>query len=169
MIRADQHLVLVGMMGVGKSTVARVLAQRLGREILDTDAIIETRTGRSVREIFSTDGEPQFRSIESEVFRDALAAPEPAIIVAGGGVVLSASNRVASRAAVARVVWLCAEPTTLVERVQSGQHRPLLDDDPAGTLNRMCAEREPLYREVADAIVRVDHRSVHEVAEAVLR
>jgi shikimate kinase len=103
------------------------------------------------------------------VLGDALASPEPALIVAGGGVVLSASNRAALKTANARVVWLCADPTTLVDRVQSGEHRPLLDDDPAGTLKRMCGEREVLYREVADAIVRVDQRSVHEVAEAVLR
>ncbi len=74
-----------------------------------------------------------------------------------------------SRQANARVVWLCASPEVLVERVTSGGHRPLLDDDPEGTLQRMYAQREALYREVADAIVFVDHRSPNEVVEAVLR
>ena len=72
-------------------------------------------------------------------------------------------------AAGARVVWLCAQPSTLVDRVKSGMHRPLLDGDAAGTLQRMFTMREPLYREVADAIVLVDQRSIGEVVEAVLR
>ena len=169
MIAPDQHLVLVGMMGVGKTTVARVLSDRLDRQVLDSDAIIERRTGRTVREIFATDGEAAFRALETEVLAEALASPVPCIVAAAGGVVLSPANRVALRESGARVVWLCADPATLVERVRSGGHRPLLDQDPAGTLQRMFAEREPLYREVADAIVLVDGRSVTDVVEAILR
>ena len=169
MIRADQHLVLVGLMGVGKSTVARVVADRLGRRVFDSDAVIEARTGRTVREIFANDGEPAFRTLETEVLLEALHEPEPVVIAGAGGVVLSATNREALKESGARVVWLCADPATLVERVKSGGHRPLLDADPAGTLQRMFDEREALYREVADAIVLVDNRSVSDVVEAVLR
>lgn len=169
MIDRTQHVVLVGMMGVGKSTVARVLAIRLGREVFDTDAVIERRTGRNVREIFATDGEPAFRALESEVLAEALASETPLVIAAAGGAVLSAENRAVLKRSGARVVWLCADPATLVERVKGSGHRPLLDADPAGTLQQMKVEREPLYREVADAIVLVDHRSVSDVVEAVLR
>lgn len=168
-MRADQHLVLVGMTGVGKTTVARVLSVRLARTVWDSDQVIESRAGRSVREIFAADGEPAFRALESECLRDALESPVPLVIATGGGVVLAAANRAALRASGARVVWLCADPATLVDRVKAGGHRPLLDDDPAGTLQRMMREREPFYREVADAIVLVDNRSVSEVVEAVLR
>jgi len=168
-IRADQHLVLVGMMGVGKSTVARVVADRLGRRVFDSDAVIEARTGRTVREIFATDGEPAFRELESEVLLEALREPTPVVIAGAGGVVLSTTNRAALKGSGARVVWLCADPVTLVERVKGGGHRPLLDADPAGTLQRMFDEREALYREVADAIVLVDNRSISDVVEAVLR
>jgi shikimate kinase len=168
-IAPDQHLVLVGMMGSGKSTVARVLAERLHRSVLDSDDMIERRTGRTVREIFAADGEPAFRAIETEVLSDALQSTEPCIIAAAGGVVLSEANRAALRSSGARVVWLCADPATLVDRVKGAGHRPLLDADPAGTLRRMFSEREHLYREVADAIVLVDGRSVAEVVEAVLR
>lgn len=169
MIAAGQHVVLVGMMGVGKTTVARVLGERLGRAVFDTDAMIEQRTGRTVRELFASDGEPEFRALESAVLADALASDTPAIIAAAGGVVLSPVNRAMLKDSGAKVVWLCADPATLVERVKSTAHRPLLDDDPAGTLLRMFRDREALYREVADAIVLVDNRSVGDVVEAVLR
>jgi shikimate kinase len=168
-VAPDQHLVLVGLMGSGKTTVARIVAERLGREVIDSDAVIERLTGRTVRQIFADDGEDAFRTFETAALLDALAHPEPAVIAAAGGVVLRAENREALKRADARVVWLCASPQLLVGRALSGAHRPLLDADPAGTLQRMYNEREALYREVADAIVLVDQRSPGEVAEAVLR
>jgi shikimate kinase len=163
------HLVLVGMMGVGKSTVGRMVSAELGRPLLDSDEMIEARTGRTVREIWSTDGEASFRVLETETLIEALDEPEPSVIAAAGGVVLSERNRAALRDADARVVWLSAEVDVLLERVRSGGHRPLLDDDPEGALRRLCEVREPLYREVADAVVSVDHRTASEVARAVLR
>ena len=156
-------------MGSGKTTVARIAAERLGRRVIDSDAVIEAATGRTVREIFAIDGEDAFREFESAALLDALATPEPAVIAAAGGVVLRAENRAALKRSNAKVVWLCASPALLVERVTSSGHRPLLDHDPAGTLHRMHVARETLYREVADAIVFVDNRTPADVAEAVLR
>ena len=169
MIASDEHLVLVGLMGVGKSTVARIAGERLGRRVVDSDAEIEARTGRTVREIFATDGEAAFRALETDALIAALGSEERLVIAAAGGVVLSAANRAALTDAPARVVWLCADPKALLERVSAGGHRPLLDDDPLGTLQRMSAERGELYREVADAIVLVDRRSIGDVVDAVLR
>ena len=169
MIDPAQHLVLVGLMGSGKTTVSRVIAERLQRRVLDSDAVIESRTGRTVREIFATDGEVAFRTLESEVLAEALASVEPVVIAAAGGVVLSDANRAALKTAQAKVVWLCADPLVLVDRVKSGGHRPLLDGDAQGTLLQMAADREPLYREVADVIVSVDNRSVYDIVEAILR
>jgi shikimate kinase len=165
----DGHLVLVGMMGSGKTTVGRIIAERLNRPLFDSDAMIEARYGRTVREIFAEDGEAAFRDIETEVLTDGLQSTTPSIIAAAGGVVLRAENRAALKQYAGRVVWLCANPDALVERVKSGGHRPLLDNDPEGVLNKMFAERESLYREVAHAIVRTDGRSVGEVVDAVLR
>ncbi|MTA14162.1 MAG: AAA family ATPase [Actinobacteria bacterium] len=156
-------------MGAGKSTVARVLGERLGRRVVDSDAVIEARTGRTVREIFETDGEPAFRTMETAALLDALDDPEPLVIAAAGGVVLREENRRALARPGVRVVWLAADPSVLVERVRSGGHRPALDQDPAGTLRRMHETREPLYREVADLIVSVDGRTVNDVVEAILR
>jgi shikimate kinase len=163
------HLVLVGMMGVGKSTIGRMVAAELDRPLFDSDEMIEERTGRTVREIWATDGEPAFRTLETDTLLEALAEPEPSVIAAAGGVVLSERNREALQEADARVVWLMADVDVLVDRVRNGGHRPLLDDDPEATLRRLYAVRAPLYQEIADAIVSVDHRSPTEVARAVLR
>ncbi len=168
-LAADEHLVLVGLMGSGKTTVSRLAATRLGRTLVDSDALIEARTGRTVREIWATDGEPAFRALETAALVEALACSEPLVIAAAGGVVLGADNRRALKAARARVVWLCASTSTLVGRVRSGGHRPLLDGDPEAALTRMAADREAFYREVADACVSTDGRSPSEVLEAVLR
>jgi shikimate kinase len=163
------HIVLVGMMGVGKSTVGRALAAALDRPLFDSDEMIEDRTGRTVREIWLADGEPVFRALETEVLLEALEGDEPSVIAAAGGVVLSETNRSILQSADADVVWLLADVEVLVDRTRSGGHRPLLDTDPEAALRRMFDERAPLYQEVADAIVSVDNRSVHDVAKAVLR
>jgi shikimate kinase len=157
------------MMGAGKSSVGRVLARKLHRPLLDSDELIEERTGRTVREIWSSDGEAAFRAIETETLLAMLADTEPAVVAAAGGVVLAEANRSALAASDAHVVWLLANVELLVTRVKNGVHRPLLDDDPEGMLRQMYTDRESLYTEVADAVVSVDHRSINEVAQAVLR
>ena len=101
---------------------------------------------------------------------DALAQSEPSVIAAAGGVVLSEANRKALQGAERPTsCGCCSEVEVLVDRVRSGGHRPLLDDDPEATLRRLYDERAPLYQEVADAIVSVDNRSVNDVTKAVLR
>lgn len=164
----SRHVVLVGLMGSGKTTVGRRLAAELGRPFVDSDEVVEARTGRTVREIWHDDGEPAYRLLERSALMNALGDPTPSVIAAAGGVVLSADNRRALAAADATVVWLRADPTVLVARATRGTHRPLLDDDPAGTLQRMSDDRDPLYTEVADDVVDVDDRSVDEVVSAVM-
>ena len=146
------HVVLVGMMGVGKTTVGLRLADALGRPFADSDALIEARTGRTVREIFAADGEPAFRAVESEVLADSLAATSPTVIAAAGGVVLDPANRALLRRA-ATVAWLQAPVSVLVDRVAAGEHRPAVEADPEGTLSRMEQARSELYAEVADVVV----------------
>jgi shikimate kinase len=161
------HLVLVGMMGSGKTTIGRRVAARLGRRLRDSDAEVEARTGRTVREIFETDGEAAFREEEARALAEALADPEPAVVAAAGGVVLDAGNRERLQAS-GTVVWLDARPEFLARRVSSGGHRPLLGEDPLAALRRLDTERRPLYAEVADAVVPVEGRSVEDVVAGVL-
>jgi shikimate kinase len=169
--RGADDVVLVGMMGTGKSTVGRLLAGRTGRPLLDSDELIELRTGRTVRELWADHGEPGYRELESAALRDAIGTtPGGAVIAAAGGVVLREENRRLLRESGVFVVWLRARPEVLYQRVRAsidGGHRPLLDDDPLGTLARLDAERAPLYAEVADAILDVEHLTPGRAADLI--
>jgi shikimate kinase len=163
----SRHLVLVGLMGTGKTSVGRRVAICLGRTFLDSDAQVEARTGRTVREIFESDGEAVFRVLEARALAEALARPEPAVIAAAGGVVLDPANREQLRTS-ATAVWLRADPALLTSRITSGDHRPLLDDDPLTMLQRMQEERGPLYDEVAQGRVVEVGSSIEAAVDAVL-
>ena len=158
------HVVLVGLMGSGKTTTGRILARRLRRPLFDSDELVEARTGRTVREIFEADGEDAYRTLETAALLDARAAPEPAVIAAAGGVVIREENRRALRDTGALVVWLRADLGVLTERATRGTHRPLLDRDPAAMMASMARDRDAWYREVADAVVVTTDRPPEAVA-----
>jgi shikimate kinase len=160
---SGDHVVLVGMMGSGKTCVGRQLASRLGVGFVDSDEQIERGDGRTVREIFEADGEAAFRRLEAEALAAAVGSTERAVIAAAGGVVLDAGNRELLRRA-GTVVWLRASAEVLAARVREGDHRPLLGDDALGVLRRLDAERAPLYDEVANAVVDVGDLSPAEAA-----
>ena len=163
------HLALVGMMGSGKTTVGRRVAAALHRPFFDSDQMIEAREGRTVHDIWLTDGEPAYRVLETKVLEEALASPEPAVVAAAGGVVLKEENRRLLTGAGVCTVRLVADPEVLVARVGRQGHRPLLDDDPLTALRRLSSEREDLYREVADATVETGRAPIKEVTDEVLR
>ncbi len=170
--RARQRLLLVGMMGSGKTTVGRLLAERLGWRHLDSDAQVESATGRTVRAIFQEDGEPAFRREEKRALEQALSAGVAEVVSVAGGVVLDPGNRDLLRRS-GTVVWLRARPSTLARRVVTDpglgpDHRPLLEGDTAARLAELDAVRRPLYREVAGIVVDVDDLSPDEVAERIL-
>jgi shikimate kinase len=162
-----QHVVLVGMMGAGKSTVGRLLAQRLDRPFLDSDERVVAQTGRTVAEIFAAEGEAAFRAVETDVLCQMLDGEVPAVIAAAGGAVLDAANRRAMRAR-ATVVWLRADVALLADGVGSGGHRPLLADDASATLTRLSTERDSLYRDAAQQVVDVDDLTPDEVVDRVI-
>ena len=163
----SRHLLLVGMMGSGKTTVGRLVARRLRRPFLDSDTEVERSVGRSVAQIFATDGEAAFRAEERRVLEEAVASPEPAVIAVAGGAVLDPHNRSVIEHA-GTVVWLRADPATLARRVGDGTGRPLLGSDPPAALRRLAEERTPLYAEVADEVVDVDGTATKAVVGAVL-
>lgn len=166
---AGRHLVLVGLMGVGKSTVGPLVADALGRRFIDLDAEVERRAGRTVRELVIIDGEPEFRRLEAETMAEVVAAPTPVVLATGGGAVLDAHSRQLLRD-LPLVVWLRASVDTLVDRVGGGGagSRPLLDDGPVEALTRLAGERDALYREVADVEVDTTLDDASGVAASVL-
>lgn len=160
------RILLVGMMGCGKTTTGELVARRLGWEYRDSDADVEALTGRTVPEIFASDGEAAFRRAEAEVLATA-CAKEPAVIAVAGGAVLDEDNRALIRAC-GTVVWLRAEPQRLAQRVGDGVGRPLLEGETGEILARLSKERAPHYAEVADAVIDVDHLTPEQVADRVL-
>ena len=159
-------VVLVGMMGAGKTSVGARLAGRWGWPLLDSDRRVEEMVGRSVAEIWAADGEAGFRSLEAQVLADTLASTTPVVVAAAGGTVLDPRNRRLLRVHWP-VVWLRAQVDILVRRLGSGEGRPLLAGDVAGALVRLDAQRRPLYAEVADVVVDVDDLSADEVADRI--
>jgi shikimate kinase len=170
-----RHLVLIGMMGVGKSSVGRRVALRLGRQFIDTDKLVEEEAGCSVAEIFATEGEPAFRARENAAVRRALESQPWAVIAFGGGAVLEPANRGLARQC-ALVVWLQAPARELARRVSSsmrrsgGPARPLLAEGRSAeeVLDELARAREAAYKETAHVLVDTAGRSPGQAATAVL-
>ena len=164
-------IALIGLMGAGKSAVARELGERLGVSVADLDGMIEAVEGCSVAELFERAGEAWFRRRESELLAEALRSGVR-VVACGGGVVLDEGHRRLLRES-CRVVWLEVSPTEAARRVGSGARaaakRPLLAGaPPAERLAQLLAERAALYAEAAHVRVPTDGRTPPEVAEAVL-
>ncbi len=149
----NRAIVLIGMMGAGKTSIGRRLAQRLRLPFLDADQEIEAAAAMTIPEIFAAHGEPAFRDGERRVIQRILTAGFPQVLSTGGGAFLNAATR-ANVTANGVSIWLKAEPEVLFNRVKRRSHRPLLNTpDPEGTLRRLLAEREPFYA-LADLTVR---------------
>jgi shikimate kinase len=162
-----EHIVLVGMMGAGKTSVGKLLADRLDRPFFDVDAWIEDEEGVSIAGIFETRGEAAFRDLEVKVLESFLVNPNASVLSVGGGAITDSRMRTMMNDH-NRVVWLRATPETLAERVGDGSKRPLLaGKDPAAELARRSTERTPMYTEVADVIVDVDDLSLDDVVDRV--
>jgi len=165
---SNRNIILVGFMGTGKSTVSRLLAERLGWEALDTDEEIEKAAGKSIPDIFAEDGETVFRDWESRVLKAVLGG-ERRIVATGGGAVLREDNR---REMLERgwVVALTADRETLVRRVSGAGEgpRPLLAGDAEERVAKLLETRRHAY-DFARAMVDTSKRSPAEVAEAVLQ
>jgi len=165
-------LALVGYRGTGKSTIGRLLADRLRRPFVDADDQIVERSGRTIRAIFEESGEPVFRDWEERVLREIAASRPNAVLATGGGAILREPNRRLLRS-FGLVVWLRAEPGELARRLEADSRarhgRPSLTS--AGTLQEIAdvlEVRTPLYRAVSDVEVDTQGKAPRKIAEEIL-
>lgn len=163
---SKRHLVLIGMMGSGKSSVGRALSVCSKAPFVDTDAMIEGRCRRRVVELFQEMGEARFRVLEQDIVCQAAEDEQPSILSTGGGAVITPANReVLWRNGY--VVYLHAPPEVLYDRLKRDTSRPLLQQpDPLGTLRKLWESRRAHY-EAADMILDVSHIRIRPAAEAI--
>lgn len=165
--RCKPNVFLVGPMGVGKTTVGKLLSEELGLEFVDVDREVELRAGADIPWIFDVEGEPGFRIRETRALEE-IAVRSGQLIATGGGVVLSPSNREIIKQGFC--VYLKAELAQLVARIGKDKKRPLLQqNDPREVLKSIMEVRDPLYREVATCIVHTDARPMRQVVREIVR
>jgi len=163
-----QNLYLIGPMGTGKTAVGKYLARQLGVPFFDSDTHIEQQAGVDIPYIFEQEGETRFRERERAVIAD-LVQQEPIVMATGGGAVLAPENRELLHST-GVVIYLETSVNQQLNRVRGGRGRPLLKGaDLPARLAALRAEREPLYREIADITVSTDNRRVARVAEIIQR
>ena len=157
---------LLGLMGAGKTSVGRRAARRVGRELIDGDAVLRERTGMTAAEIADSEGIQALHDLEAEIAMEALDLVEPAVITPAASVIEVDAVRDALSHHI--VVWLTASPEYLSERAVEKDHRPLLDEgDPVDLFTTQLAEREPLAVAIADLVIDVEELSYEEQADAV--
>lgn len=160
------NLYLVGMMGAGKTTVGRVLAQKLDYRFVDTDAVIEQAAGQSISELFAQSGEEAFRSLETQVLSELSAYPRLAIAT-GGGIVLRQKNWSYLHHGI--VVWLDVPVEQLYSRLQGSSDRPLLNSpDPLQTLQQLLEQRQHLYAQADLRVLVSGSETPDEIGDRVL-
>ena len=164
---SGRSLYLVGMMGSGKTSTGRPLAEQLGYGFVDADAVIEQAAGCSIPEIFERDGEAGFRSLESQVL-NAISQRHSLVVATGGGVVTMPENWGLLHSGI--VIWLDVVSEQLLQRLKADSTvRPLLqNDDPEAALNALLNERRPLYAE-ADLTVVINEETPETVADGILQ
>jgi 3-dehydroquinate synthase len=163
----NNNIFLVGLMGAGKTTIGRMLARRLGMNFADSDHEIEARTGASVPWIFEIEGEASFRRREADMIRE-LTAGSGLVLATGGGAVLNAESRrlLAERGT---VIYLRASVNSILARTSHDKNRPLLQTaDPRKKLEDLTAQREPLYREIADIVIDTGRPNVQSMVQTIL-
>ena len=166
------NLILIGYRATGKTTLARLLSERLGWEWIDADVEIERRAGKSIARIFAEDGEPAFRDLEAQVIAD-LCRRDRLVLGAGGGAPLREESRRAMRDG-GNVVWLVARPETILARMSAdattpGRRPNLTDRDPLEEIVHLLKQREPIYRESAHLVVDTEGKTPERLAGEILK
>jgi len=165
------NLILIGYRATGKTTLARLLAERIGWEWIDADVEIERRAGKSIARVFAEDGEPAFRDLEAEVIAD-LCGREKLVLAAGGGAPMREESRRAMRDG-GQVVWLLARAETILARMSADPTNPdrrpnLTDRGPLDEVVHLLAGREPIYRQSAHLVVDTEGKTPEQLVAEIL-
>ena len=162
--QTPMNVILIGFMGVGKSTIANGLAKSLGFDVLDTDKMIEQSQSRSINEIFATEGEESFREMESVILGKLISSTDRSVISTGGGIVTREEN-IKVLKSIGIVFWLDAGVDSILDRVSGNRDRPLLKtENPRKRIVDLLSEREPLYESCADERIQTDDFSIDEIS-----
>jgi shikimate kinase len=162
------RLVLIGAPGAGKSTVGKALSERLNREFLDTDALIQDSTGKTITDIFVVDGEEVFRAIELKVLADVLKS-ENTVISLGGGAPISEQAQKLITDSQSLVIFLDVSLATAAPRVGFNRDRPLLLGNPRAQWQALSDKRRPIYERLADVVIKVDEMDVDAIVTAIVK
>jgi shikimate kinase len=163
-----RHVVIIGLMGSGKTTVGRRVAAALGRPLIDSDAAIEAREGRTGREIREADGTEALHRLERRHLREALESTTPSVVCAAASTLEDPASRERLRDPSILVAWLTATPETAAERFDDQKHRPSYGADPRAFLAEQAERRGPWFREVADLELPTDDANPEELAARIV-
>jgi shikimate kinase len=159
-------VLLVGLMGSGKTTIGHLLADRTGWAYHDNDELVSLSYGKNAREVLASAGEAALRQAEAEALATAIELPAPCVAGVAAGTVLDAGNRELMRRGT--VVWLTADPEVLAQRAVGAEHRPWLEEEAERWLREVAAERAALYEEVASMTVNTDDLTPEGVVDRVM-
>ena len=164
----NQHIILIGFMGTGKTTVGIKLANKLKRNHVDTDKVIEIMERLSISDIFSIKGEEYFRELEVDLFSSLINSDTPLVISTGGGIVLSEKNRIAMLDSI--IILLKATPKVIYKRIHGEKGRPLLDkeQDLLTHIEELLEQREELYKQASNYTIETDEKGIDQIVNEIL-
>ena len=166
--KIEQNIFLIGFMGAGKSTIAKVLQRELGMELVEMDERIVKEQGMSINDIFAQKGEDGFRDIESQLVID-IGKNKKSIVSCGGGVVVRPQN-VENMKRSGKIVFLTATPETILKRVKNGKDRPLLNGHMnVEYISELMEKRRQMYEDAADVKVSTDGKTVGEICTEIIQ
>jgi len=159
-----KQIILIGFMGAGKSTMGRLISNKLGCSFIDTDIYIERKEGRTIHDIFTDDGEDFFRSVETEALRELLKSEEMQVLALGGGTPLLEENRELLKQANAYVIFLNVNANDAYERLKDDRTRPLLQGtNVREKIESLLQLRNPVYEAVADYVISEDNKTLDDI------
>jgi len=159
-------LILIGFMGAGKTTTAKLLSQQLDEPMLDTDAMITSETGQTPAEIFSTQGESAFRQIEHKIVQNALK--QEGILATGGGVIQTEANQILLHDHTAPVYYLSGSFGQTMERIVDDVNRPIIRDNSLSEVSNLWRERLPKYMRTANVVIETDGKTPQEIVDEII-